>query len=414
MYEYLNYAEKVEANRKQKEMDNSVGFICSDCKKRIYKFDRKNKPVNQKQTCIICKKHSPDGVPLEGYVFRLNDCIPNHFNRVDKDSEASLSLHQIIKKFTIDNECVARKLAELLHKENSEFFHPDGLYEPYLDERTMEEFKNIAQEEWNKFSKELKYSRRFTHQKAADFFMGLINCCYFDLKKKVNGTNDFGAVTRSIEKGTVLYRARIVCSDEEKNEFQSAPNKHLGAPPSHLAANNRMSPPGISFMYTADTADTAIAELRPYVGDTIAVGRFIAQKTLTFFDFTNLDSLELREPRLITNPRNSQYYINSHLLSTLHALVSKPFRANSIDYIETQMFSETIRNYQKGIFDGIIFKSSQLEGGVNYVIFGNDSKDEHHSIEYNVKIDTQSDVTFYKVNAMTPSFKEVTSANKHL
>ncbi|MFA0730354.1 RES family NAD+ phosphorylase, partial [Vibrio sp. 10N.222.48.A4] len=144
-----------------------------------------------------------------------------------------------------------------------------------------------------------------------------------------------------------------------------------------------------------------------YVGDTIAVGSFITKKTLTFFDFTLLDSAKLKSASILTSPKQDKFYQHGYLLNTLHELISKPFRATSLNYIQTQMFAETIRNYDNGMFDGIIFKSSQLEGGINYVIFGDETEGDSDSIEYNVEFDTQTGVEFYQVEAMTPSIKEV-------
>lgn len=171
-----------------------------------------------------------------------------------------------------------------------------------------------------------------------------------------------------------------------------------------------MSPPGISFMYTAGDHETAIAELRPYVNDVIAVGIFTNTRELNFFDFTLLDDMRYIDANILENPKKDQYLQNRYILRELHELISKPFRATDTSYIETQMFAETIRNYRKGIFDGIIFGSSQRDGGLNYVIFGESSNDQYiisSANNYHVAFDSNKKVTFYQVTKLDATSKEI-------
>ncbi|PMP11892.1 hypothetical protein BCS92_19300 [Vibrio tasmaniensis] len=390
------------------EVDRSVGFICKDCNKDVYYFNRRNRAITYKKNCIVCNKSSHEGIIIEDFVFTLNRKIPDHYHLVSDSQSDVISLKEVIKRFTIDNQDVLEKVADLLSEENADFFKRNGIYKSHVDQTFIENCKHQAKVDWDELSRELKHSRRFTHMRATVFFENLIRTCIYSIDKKHEEENDeYNSVKRVIKKGTTLYRGRLTSDDKHRQSFQRKPSELLGAPPSLLAANNRMSPPGISFMYTANNPQTAIAEIRPYVGDTIAVGSFITKKTLTFFDFTLLDSAKLKSASILTSPKQDKFYQHGYLLNTLHELISKPFRATSLNYIQTQMFAETIRNYDNGMFDGIIFKSSQLEGGINYVIFGDETEGDSDSIEYNVEFDTQTGVEFYQVEAMTPSIKEV-------
>ena len=44
---------------------------------------------------------------------------------------------------------------------------------------------------------------------------------------------------------------------------------------------------GISYLYTASNPETAIAEVKPYVGDYVCVGRFVSARRTALMDFRN-------------------------------------------------------------------------------------------------------------------------------
>ncbi len=77
-----------------------------------------------------------------------------------------------------------------------------------------------------------------------------------------------------------------------------------------------------------------------------------------------------------------------------------------LSYIEPQMFAETIRNYKDGVFDGIIFESSQRQDYLNYVLFGDYPPDDNHSdVERCYDVELQSDVQFYQAAKIEPEIK---------
>lgn len=213
-----------------------------------------------------------------------------------------------------------------------------------------------------------------------------------------------------LQKGEVLYRGRIARTDEQKNAFLSDPVKELSAPPNHLATNSRMSPPGIAFLYTADDTETAIAELHPFVGDTVAIGQFFTTRELRFFDFTRLDDFAHADAHILEKPATDYTFKNRYLLNTLHQLIARPLRANDTSYIETQVFAEVIRGYQGEKYDGIIFGSTQRPGGRNYVIFGDIANAEDlngKNKEYHVEFHHEIGVKLYKVAKIRAQAEEV-------
>ncbi|WP_175631737.1 RES family NAD+ phosphorylase [Yersinia proxima] len=390
--------------RRQENIQHSVGVICEECNQTSYYFNTRNINFGAPKRCLICSEEKLRGIILEDFLFTLRGKIRNHYELNKIDTSASISLKQVLKRFTYDNEQVLEKLADLLCQEDDSFFQIKGRYQSTVDDLFIENCIKEAIEKWNNFAKELKHHRRFTHTDASRFYENLIGSCMHRVDKK----SEFNSALKTINKGTVFYRGRLVKDD--RNAFLSNPEKVLSAPPDYLAANSRMSPPGISFMYTAGDPETAISELRPYVNDTIAIGEFVSTKDLNFFDFTLLDDIQHESANILDNPRKDKYLQNRYILGSLHGLISTPFRATDTSYIETQMFAETIRNYRNGLFDGIIFKSSQRDGGVNYVVFGDYLNNETSGAtikDYHMEFNCNVGAKFYQVVKMVASTKTV-------
>ena len=288
-------------------------------------------------------------------------------------------------------------------KTKIQFFVEKGRYKEVIDETLIESYKKKAIDEWHEVSKQVKHTRRFTNTNAIRFYESLIEACIFNVEKD---NVEFSPVLTKVDKGASFFRGRLAKDDNHIKTIKSDPQKELGAPPENMAASNRMSPSGISFMYTAGDHETAIAELRPCASDVIVIGEFISTKELNFFDFTLLDKVQIKKPNLLEDPKNSKFFRNRYLLNELHKFVSKPVRPTELTYVDLQIFSETIRNYKDGMFDGIIFESSQRSGGVNYVLFGDYSEAEKTK-EYYLSLDSDSKVKVYKVKEI------ITTTEKH-
>lgn len=378
---------------RNEEIKSSVGVICTECNQSAPYFKKKNSDFNQEKQCIICQKTTLNGILLEDFLFTLKEHVKDHYELVEGNLSDTLSIKEVLKRFTYDNNNVLEKLSNLLCEKGETFFQLDGRYKSTVDASFINKSKHDALKLWSKIANELKHKQRFTHTQAANFYNDLIESCNYIIE---NG-DIFNSALTVIKKDHDFFRARLVKDESYHRLITSDPEKQLSAPPNYLATNSRMSPPGISFMYTAGDPETAIAELRPYVGDVIAIGIFKNTRDLKFFDFTRLDDIQFADANILENPK---YFRNRYILKELHKLISKPYRATDTSYIETQMFAETIRNYNEGYFDGIIFGSSQRDEGLNYVIFGDSSTDQDVSPStnnYHVVFDSNKQVTFYQV-----------------
>jgi len=178
-----------------------------------------------------------------------------------------------------------------------------------------------------------------------------------------------------LEKGTKLVRARIGSYYEEREEENGElrvvtgplPSKELMAPPPKITKDARINPRGISYLYLSNNLETAILEVRPWIGQEVSVGYFEIKKELKCID-TSRDKkgtfFYLGEGKPKLTPDEKEEFVWGGINSSF----SRPVRSEdeTINYIPTQYLSEF---FKTNGYDGIIYKSALTEKGYNIVLF---------------------------------------------
>jgi hypothetical protein len=223
---------------------------------------------------------------------------------------------------------------------------------------------------WEKFSVLVKTNRRFSilidepkkdvqyglsdyPQSVPEFIQDLIDLLFNDLQTEY-------IIDSSI------YRSRIQTSD-----FKPC-HEELTNPPIKKTINNRMSPAQVRFFYGSKDAETSIAEVRPQIGDSVITGIFKTRKKLLLLD--------LSKKGIGYNIFDDEYdfhkdeFYNPFLERFLES-ISKPLTSkdSELEYLPTQVFTELIRFNTKFKCDGILFRSSQHEKGINIVLFNEEN-----------------------------------------
>ena len=131
--------------------------------------------------------------------------------------------------------------------------------------------------QWEDFCKKIQYERRFfkikepldeLFGKPGEYESGPINPVY------------------ALKPGQKIFRARILDDGLTEDVLSQNSETHLGAPPRDRAPAGRMNVEYIPVFYGAFSEDTAVAEIRPGIGDEIAIGEFALQREVKVFDFT--------------------------------------------------------------------------------------------------------------------------------
>lgn len=165
---------------------------------------------------------------------------------------------------------------------------------------------------------------------------------------------------RTLDAGVEVYRAR------RKQNDQPLGHRDLTSPPPERAVSSRMSPPGIPAFYGALDRDTALAEVRPGLGDEVAIARFEVRKPLLVLDLSEIPSPASRF--------SEEYWFHFEefirpFLRQFAEDIARPIRAEDspIEYTPAQVFSEFVRVFLQ--VSGILYRSSMRPGGVCVVLF---------------------------------------------
>jgi hypothetical protein len=205
------------------------------------------------------------------------------------------------------------------------------------------------------FERKLRFENRFFNE----------NHPVFDHIKKL-----FDDHTITLTQNELLYRARRIelkkaNESDMENYFYGFSKKDSFVPPAKKVPENRANSKGIPCLYTSKDDITAIAEVRPFIGNDISVATIRPLRDLKLLDlFINP---HLPHDEIFKQPSYSIWF-------GIALPFSIPYECTSEnEYLLTQCISEYI---QLSGFDGIQYSSSLSEGGKNIALFNCKHEDD--------------------------------------
>lgn len=222
------------------------------------------------------------------------------------------------------------------------------------------------QEEWRAFEQSLKTEARFFNSSATAHLASV-----FDSIDKLKTRKGRPLVVKAGPKQALnhVYRARVFQSDDKLKEALCRPDRHLGSPPTLLANGGRMNARGISVFYGATAARSAIAEVRPPVGSKVTVAKFNITRLLRLLDLTALENVW--DGGSIFDPTLKERLERVAFLQSLGDRMTRPVMPDdeAFDYLPTQAVADFLATQNVPQLDGIVFRSVQVKGGRNVVLF---------------------------------------------
>jgi hypothetical protein len=284
----------------------------------------------------------------------------------DQEGETLSSVVQEIlgQSFNVEDEIVSAVI------DAEDCWPPDG-DEPFWAETSCYVQTRIEighyYEEWRNTLYELKYGRRFFSPAAQKLFSKL----FTDVEqKKVLIDGKYEPVIFMLPQETTLYRARVCKTKSLLQEIMANPFRHVGPPPQEIARAGRMNADGVSVFYCALDMDTCLAEMRPALGNELAVIAVKTTKPLRVLDLSRLDVSRGAEALSYLQPDFTQQVEKNAFLRRLQSLVSQPIvPGHESDYLITQTMAEYLAHVHNEPFNGILFSSAQRAGGRNVVLF---------------------------------------------
>lgn len=172
-----------------------------------------------------------------------------------------------------------------------------------------------------------------------------------------------------IPTGSVFWRAqlghdwRVVRQgSEEFDDIVAHPPERM-KPLNHSPAEGRVNPKGIPCLYLSTDSNTAMSEVRPWVGKHTSVGQFKTMRDLRIIDC----SVEHAEDFTFYFEEPPSPERERSVWRDIDRSFSEPVAADDIsaDYAPTQVLSEYFKHSG---FDGIVYKSL-LGGAFNIALF---------------------------------------------
>ena len=218
----------------------------------------------------------------------------------------------------------------------------------------MKKFK--SQNSYRNFAYCSQYNRRYIQDaETKNFLDTLLSTC--------------GNRIENINKGTTLWRAQLGNDTEpmfRDNELIAQAEKPFSEkrmkPKVGQASEGRVNPKGIPCLYLSTERDTALAEVRPWIGSLISIAQFEVIKDLRVVDCsknTGGGAIKLG----VKDSKQIEQIIWSHIDNSF----SRPIQENDhkAEYAPTQIIAEY---FKENNFDGIMYQSS-LGIGKNIALF---------------------------------------------
>lgn len=222
----------------------------------------------------------------------------------------------------------------------------------------MSEFKSARS--YQCFAQKIIRSSRYIRDPETDEFLAVL---------LQSGTNREEARLR---KGSGFWRAQIGNDRREILDEHGACIDHepCGLSPNRMkplrdrAREGRANPKGIPYLYGANKIETAIAEVRPWLGQFISLALFVVKRDMRLISFVSEDP---KQRFYLTEPEPNEREIA--VWADIDRAFAKPLTPNdeTAEYVPTQIIAELFKS--KG-FDGIAYRSAfGGGGGYNIVLF---------------------------------------------
>lgn len=231
-------------------------------------------------------------------------------------------------------------------------------------ERADEEeywYQNRFTLQWQDFCEVVQFQRRFFKTKE------LLDELFGKPEEYNEGTI---RPVYSLKGGVKIFRARLLDDTFDESGLTKNPEVELSAPPKTKARAGRMNVEYIPAFYGAFSEETAIAELRPSIGDQLAVGEFETQIDLQVFDFTVFSKVDNEKWH------EAAAHTRYDFIKQMEDEISKPILPfeKQREYIATQIVAEYLREYFG--CNAVIYRSSlhnsEKADNRNIVIFYRD------------------------------------------
>jgi hypothetical protein len=203
---------------------------------------------------------------------------------------------------------------------------------------------------------------------------------------------------QSLRKGMILYRAQMGIDWEEREDEGISVEMGYGAermkPLPFRATEGRANPAGAPVLYLGTTEQTAISEIRPWIGALASVAQFELRRPLRTLDLSiNHGKSSFMGDvfrHLLSGTKPTLQEKEKSVWTDIDNAFSRPVTRteDNADYAPTQILAELFRDAG---YDAIAYRSQFGENGFNVAVFNVTDADAINCAPYEV---TKIDVGF--------------------
>lgn len=250
-----------------------------------------------------------------------------------------------------------------------------------LDDPEKREFASWRS--YNNFARRVRHERRFVWTAWESAFV--------DTVRATNHDRDV-----DLPKGMIFYRAQpgIEWQTQTDDDGNELPEEPVGYGPGRMkprpnqAMEGRANPAGISVLYLGTTEQTAISEVRPWIGATVSVAQFEILRKLKAIDLSRGHGKSSFSEIVFQYIFDDEGSISAEekeraVWIDIDNAFSRPVTVSddSADYVPTQILAELFRDIG---YDAVVYKSQFGEEGFNVVLFNPDDADAINCAPYEV------------------------------
>jgi len=366
--------------------------VCADCIGEDYLADL----ITRSGTPAMCYYCSINGqtITIEELSEHVEQAFDQHYVRTASEPEgyeyyvqretgnwarSGEPVAEVIAQMLVTDEAIAEDVREVLDDKTSDW---DGITcgeeQPFSDEAHYEETTFVdhtsISEEYRQFEAVIIEQARYFSPETRRFLGSLFG------ELEGLGTHDGRPVLVDAGPGQPIssfFRARVFQDDMPLKRALALPDQELGPPPPRLGRAGRLNATGVSLFYGADTAEVALAEVRPPVGSRVVMARFELLRPARLLDIDALKSL-LVEGSLF-DPEYLGRLAHSAFLDSFSRRFTQPVMPDheTFEYIPTQAVADYLANEVEPVLDGILYASPQSAlAGKNVALFHRSSRVE--------------------------------------
>ena len=236
---------------------------------------------------------------------------------------------------------------------------------------------------YRKFAQKVRHGRRYVWDSVVRAFLDTVSATLHERDVKVPKDAVFYRAQQGIGYADYEDESGTVIEDVEPVAYGPERLKPLAT----RAFEGRANAAGIPVLYLSMTEETAIAEVRPWLGSEISVAQFKVLRDLRVIDLARGHNQSSLKQMILNRPVGAGEVTleekEAAVWTDIDAAFSRPVttHSDSAEYVPTQILAE---HFQSLGYEGLTYRSNFGEKGYNFALFDRNAANAINAAPYRV------------------------------